>query len=179
MTSAPPAGPRQAASFIRGGGGVTLKGGRLAATLWLLCVATLVAVTVLVGVANVNANASTQRLRRHGIPVVMTVTGCLAISSGVGMGIEYWKCRGAYTVGSRTYEETIGGQRSLLEAGQKIDVLADPGQPSLVSVPAALGHQHSYALTEVLAGITFAVLASGVGATLLVRRRRPSPQDRP
>lgn len=157
---------------------MALRGGRVAAVLWALCVIVLVAVSVLATVSTANANARAQRLSDHGVPVQMTVTRCLAISSGVGMGIEYWQCRGTYTVGSRTYEEVIGGQRSLLDAGQKIDAVADPDDPSLVSVPGALGRRHSYTLAEVMAGITAAVIVAGAAVAVVARRRRPAPPAR-
>ena len=150
---------------------MALQGGRVAAVLSAVCVVTLIAITVLVGASTASANARTQRLRQHGVPVQMTVTGCLAISSGVGMGIEYWRCRGSYTLGSRTYTEVIGGERRLLETGEKVAAVADPANPSSVSVPGALGRKHSYALTELLAGITVAWIAAGTAVAFLARRR--------
>ncbi len=168
---APEGAPQDTGGFIRAGGGVALGGQRVAAVLGVLCVMALIAVTAAVAVSDARANASTDRLRSHGVPVQVTVTGCLAISSGVGMGIEYWRCRGTYAMGSRTYEEVIGGQRTLLEQGRRIEAIAVPGDPSLLAVPAALGSRRSYTLAEVLGGVTAVMILGGLGLALVARRR--------
>lgn len=172
MTIAEPDAHDGASGFIRAGGGVALKGRRVVAVLGVICVVGLIVLTAAVAISDALANARTARLRAHGVPVTVTATGCLAISSGVGMGIEYWRCRGSYTMGQHTYVEVIGGQRGLLERGQRIEAVAVPGDPSLVSVPAALEQRRSYTLAEVLGGVTAALMLGGAGLALTARRRR-------
>ena len=159
--------------FIRAGGGVALNGRRIAVVLSALGLAVLIVITAVVASSAVSANSQIDRLRSQGVPVQMTVTGCLGISSGIGMGIEYWQCRGTYSLDGRTYEEVIGGQRQLLDAGQRISVVAVPGHPSLVSIPQALRRRHSYTLAGVLAGVTVAWLLAGAALVVRDRRRRP------
>lgn len=163
-----PSGP----GFIRAGGGVSLNGRRVATVLAALGLAVLVVVTATVAVSDARANSRIDRLRAHGVPVTVTVTGCLGISSGVGMGIEYWRCGGTYTLASRTYEAIIGGQRALLDKGQRIQAVAVPGDAASLSIPQVLQKRRSYALAEVLGGVTAALALAG--AALLVRSRRRS-----
>jgi hypothetical protein len=172
VTVATPGTPDDTTGFIRAGGGVALQGRRVAWVLGLLCTAALIAVTAAVAVSDARSNAGTDRLRSQGVPVVVTVTGCLAISSGVGMGIEYWRCRGSYAMGSRTYEEEIGGQRALLERGSRIAAIAVPGDPSLVAVPAALRQRRSYTVAEVIGGVTAALIVGETALATARRRRR-------
>lgn len=172
MPLPPPETDQDGSGFIRAGGGVVLNGRRIAVVLGALGLAVLIAVTAFVASSAVSANSQIDRLRSQGVPVQMTVTGCLGISSGIGMGIEYWQCRGTYSLGGRTYEEIIGGQRQLLDAGQRIAVVAVPGHPALVSIPQALRRRHSYTLAEVLAAVTVAWMLAGVALVARDRRRR-------
>ena len=172
MPHPPPETDQDTSGFIRAGGGVALNGRRIAFVLGALGLAVLISVTAVVAASAASANSQIDRLRSQGVPVEMTVTGCLDISSGIGMGIEYWQCRGTYSLGGRSYEEVIGGQRQLLDAGQRIAVVALPGHPALVSVPQALRRRHSYTLVEVLAAVTVAWTLAGVALVARDRHRR-------
>jgi hypothetical protein len=100
----------------------------------------LLAVTVALTISAVRENSRVDTLRHQGVPVQVTVTGCQGISSGVGMGIEYWQCQGTYSLDGRSYNEVIGGSRALLRAGQIVPAVAVPGQPRLLSATAAGTH---------------------------------------
>ena len=83
------------------------------------------------------------KLRDQGVPVAMTVTGCLAISSGIGMSVEYWDCRGSYTLGGHRYNEVIGGSRAHLRDGEVVEAIAVPGHPALVSLSTSVSQRRS------------------------------------
>src|SRR5207249_1448379 len=84
-----------------------------------------------------NENARASKLQQRGVPVAATVSGCSGISSGVGMAIEYWECRGTYTLGGQQYNEVIRGSRARLNPGQTVPAVAVPGEPTLLSTAAA------------------------------------------
>ena len=113
--SATPAGstPGQA-GYIRGGGGVDVNTGRLLRFLVVLCVLVLIALTVATAVSAANQNSRAAKLQSQGVPVDVTVTGCVGIDSGIAQAIQYYQCRGAYSVDGQRYNEVIGGVRSAL-----------------------------------------------------------------
>jgi len=100
----------------------------------------LVAITIALTISAARENARVDTVRHRGVPVQVAVTGCQGISSGVGMGIEYWECRGTYRLAGNSYNEVIGGSRAHLATGQVVPAVAVPGQPHLLSVPAAGPH---------------------------------------
>jgi hypothetical protein len=172
--SASPAGPLPDENgYIRGGGGVAIQTRRVLGAVAALCVAVLVALIVDLTMAAAHQGAQLSTLRHQGVPVEVTVTGCLAVGSGVGMGIEYWQCRGAYALGGETFNEVIRGSRNLLDAGQQLSALAVPGRPALVSTVSAVAQRHS-AWTRYVAPALLGVAAVLVvlGWVLLSRRRR-------
>src|ERR1700733_7620044 len=110
--SASPVGPSPADNgYIRGGGGVRIQTRRVIGVVVAVCVVVLVVFVVDLTASAAHRNAQLSTLRHQGVPVEVTVTGCLAIGSGVGMGIEYWQCRGAYALGGESYNEVIHGGR--------------------------------------------------------------------
>jgi hypothetical protein len=100
----------------------------------------LVAIAIALAISAAHENSRVDTVRHRGVPVQVAVTGCQGISSGVGMGIEYWECRGTYSLAGRSYNEVIGGSRARLATGQLVAAVAVPGQPRLLSVAAAGTH---------------------------------------
>jgi hypothetical protein len=117
--------------------------GRVIRFIAALVLVALVASAILLTVSAARQNARADQLRHHGVPVEVTATGCAGISSGVAMAIEYWECRGTYTLRGHGYNEVIGGSRVLLRPGQKLRAVAVPGAPSLLSTPAVAAGAHS------------------------------------
>jgi hypothetical protein len=98
------------------------------------------AIAIALTIGAVNENSRVNLVRHQGVPVQVTVTGCQGISSGVGMGIEYWECRGTYSLGGQSYNEVIGGSRARLQTGQIVPAVAVPGHPGLLSTAAPSTH---------------------------------------
>ena len=131
------------ASYLRGVRVADVDTGRVVR---VLVVVVLIGLIVLAGVLTVSATSQSSRLsklRDHGVPVALTVTGCLAISSGIGMSVEYWDCRGSYTLGGHRYNELIGGSRAHLDDGQVVEAIAVPGEPALVSLSTSVSQPRS------------------------------------
>jgi hypothetical protein len=135
----------------------------------------LVASTVALTVSGARQNARLHRLHHQGVPVVVTATGCVGISSGIGMGIEYWECRGTYTLGGHSYNQVIRGSRAHLENGQKVQAVAVPGEPGLLSTADAAAKKYSpwsaYVTPIILGAVTVALILGLIVWSKL--RRRP------
>ena len=172
-------------SYIRAGGGVDIRGSRVAAVAVVICVVVLGALAVSLTVAAVHHNAQIDDLRRSGVAVPVTVTGCVAISSGVGMGTEYWQCRGSYRVASQTYNEVIGGSRQLLSTGERVQGVASSAHPTVVTTAASLRRSPSKwtsFVVPVLLGAAAIALALGylaIAGRARARARSRSRSDGP
>jgi hypothetical protein len=179
--SATPAGASSGeGAYIRGGGtraggGAHISPRLLAAILIWLLVAVLAALAVYFAVAGSTESSRLNTLRHRGVPVTATVSGCVGISSGVGMGIEYWQCRATYTLAGQSFNEVVNGSRGLLEAGERVGAIAVPGDPSLLSTVASV-HGSGSSETDNVVAVVLGAVAVVVGAGWLrlerVRRRR-------
>jgi hypothetical protein len=171
MAPAPTSLPQDPGGYIRGSGGVMPGKARVASIAVLVCLVLLAAVAIALAVSAGGENSRVDTLRRSGVPVQVTVTGCTSIGSGIGMSIEYWSCRGDYTLAGHTFNAVIGGSRAFLESGTAVQAVAVPGRPSLLSTPGVLRRQSDnssrYIAPAAVGGATVA-LAGGWAA---VRRR--------
>ena len=177
MTSPSAPSPTGDSAYIRGGGGVDVDPHRAVLLIAALCVLALLGTAVAATVSAANQNARIDRLKRSGQPVNVTVTGCLAVGSGVGMGVEYWQCKGDYTLNGQQYNEVIGGSRALLDQGQVVEAVAVPGEPAAVSMAAAVARQRStwtHYVTAIVLVAAAAVLIFGVAVWSRSRRRAAS-----
>ena len=163
------------AGYIRGGGGADVDPRRILRPLGILAIVALAGLSIGLAFSAGNQNGKEASLRRHGVPVQVTVTGCLAVSSGIGMGIEYWQCRGNYALGGRQYNEVIGGSRALLSEGQQVAAVAVPGQPALLSTVAAVAKKRS-SFTPYITPIVLGALTAVWAAAWVVWRRRKRGQ---
>ena len=167
------------ATFIRAGGGVGLNPRKLASVLVWICVAGLLGIAAYLGVSANRHDSRLSELRSHGVAVTVTVTGCTGISSGVGMGIEYWQCRGSFGLAGSGYTEVINGSRKLLDRGQQIPALVVAGHPDSVTTAQAVRNGRTSGSEYVIAGALAAVgVLLGACRVASDRRRRcvdPAP----
>jgi hypothetical protein len=109
---------------------------------WVVAGALLIAVMPLVVaiafVSAANDNARIERLKNHGLPVMVTVTGCVGNIGGSGSNAAGYTCRGEYRVNGVTYREVIGSKTTLTSAGSEVKGVADPARPSTVEVASAV-----------------------------------------
>jgi len=137
--------------------------------------ACLVALAVLVAVlfvAGADKNAQITSLRRHGVAVRVTVTGCLGLLGGSGSNAAGYACKGTFTLGGHRYEEAIPGN-ALHPPGARIRAVAVPGNPPLLSTTRAVESQQASWRVFILPTVLLVVLLLLVGALVLRRRRRP------
>ena len=109
------------------------------------------------------------KLRNNGIPVEVTITGCTGISSGIAQAVQYYQCRGTYTLDGKQYNEVIGGIRASLPQGQTVPAITVRTDPALVTTATTV-KDGSYVPTIVLGALGLLLL---LGLVLRSRRRRP------
>ena len=170
-TGAPPT--PEDSSYIRAGGGVPVNTRRVAGVLVWLAVAALLGTAAYLAASTAGRDSRLARLRDHGVAVQATVTSCTAISSGVGMGIEYWDCRATYDLGGGRFSAALGGNRKLIDAGTGVAAVAVPGDPGLLytaaSVRASNGSGTGYVAAAVVGA---AAVLLGAGRLVAARGRR-------
>ena len=135
--------------------------------------AVLVALSVYLIVATADHNSANAELRDHGVPVRLTVTSCTGISDGIGMGVEYWQCRGRFVVEGRSYTETINKSRLQHPTGETLAAVVVPSDPS--SLALAASRDSSYVPGTLVAAVTLIY----IGILVLWVRRRPTQTEEP
>lgn len=158
-------------AYIRGGGGVQVNVRKVVAVLVAVGMAVLLGISAELAWSAAHRNDEVTRLQHHGVAVAVTVQRCLGISSGVGMGIEFYECDGTYQLAGQTHDEVIGGSRNRLLPGQTIAGVADPGRPTVLWSAAALGRQH-VSDTDYIAPAALTAAVVVVAGWWELRRRR-------
>ena len=125
-------------SYIRGGGPVEIDARRLGRVLIVAVIALLALTGILLAVIEAGSQSGASSLRRHGVPVQATVSSCTGITSGIGMGAEYYQCRGTYSLSGQSPDAVIHGVRSQLPEGTLVDALVVPGRPSTLTARTAV-----------------------------------------
>lgn len=158
--------------YIRGARGGTVDARRVAWVLAVLALIVVAASTVVLAVATASDRTNAERLHKEGVAVQVTVTGCEGISSGVGMGIEYYDCRGSYVLDGVPVEGAlIHGSRSDRPPGQVVQARAVPGDPGSLALDGTGGQSTSWVAPIVLGAVAVAgAMALGVVAKRSSRR---------
>ncbi len=140
-----------------------------------LLLAAFAAVVVVSFISAVNDNARIDRMKNHGISVVVTVTSCVGDIGGSGSNAAGYTCRGSYRVHGVHYEEVIASKSTWSDTGTNVRGVADPSRPSTVELASAVATSSSSDSTYVIPGL-LALLCVVLSATTLLRRssiRRP------
>ena len=135
-----------------------------------LCLVALAVVAVVLLVAGIHKNAQINRLRSDGVPVTVTVSGCLGLLGGSGSNPAGYACQGTFTLDGHRYSESIPGN-TLRPPGTKVRAVAVSGSPPLLSTAHAVATDRASASVFVVPIILFVILVGLVGG-LLFRRRR-------
>lgn len=134
------------------------------------CLVGLTVVGVVLLVSGIQKNAHTASLHDHGVPVPVTVSGCLGLLGGSGSNAAGYACTGTYTYDGHHYQQAIPGD-TLLHAGTVIHGVIVPSDPRLLSTPAAVDAQRASWRVYIAPAILFGIVVAVSGAFLLARRR--------
>jgi hypothetical protein len=152
------------------GAAVQVDARRLAQVALAIVLIALAALAIGFTIVGVHKNQQIDQLHTQGVPVTITVTGCLGLLGGSGSNAAGYSCHGTYSLRGHTYNESLPGS-AFHRPGTTIDAVAVPGDPALVSPVAIADAQHSSAgvfiLPAVLGGVLVLLLVA-----LIVRARR-------
>jgi heme/copper-type cytochrome/quinol oxidase subunit 2 len=149
---------------------------------WIVTAAVLLVVFAIIIVVSFisafNDNARVDRMKNHGIPVLVTVTSCVGNIGGSGSNAAGYTCRGSYRVDGVRYVEVIGSKSTQSNAGAKVHGVVDPSRRSTVELTSAVRASTSslsvYVVPSLLA-VLFVIAAIALGRR---RRRRRSTTSR-
>ena len=144
------------------------KLGRVALT---LVMATLAVLVVVFTVAGIHSNQQIDRLHHDGVPVTVTVTGCLGLLGGSGSNAAGYTCRGTFELEGHRYTESLPGS-TFYRPGTALPARAVPGDPALVSPDVIVDNQHSSASVFILPAVLLIVLLALVALVGVRARRR-------
>ena len=137
----------------------------------------LVAAAIVVAfVSATNDNARIARIRANGIPVTVTVSGCVGSLGGSGSNIVGYTCQGDYRVAGTNYHETIGSMTRLAAPGTLVRAVVDPSQHSSLVLASAARTATASPRVYVLSGVLSVMLA--LLTLVYVRRVRRSSSPR-
>ena len=151
------------------GAGVEVDARRVAGAVAFVCLLGLAVLVAILFVAAVQKNAQITRLRQQGVPVQVTMTGCIGLAGGSGSNLAGYECRGSFNLGGRRYNEVIPGS-AFRRPGSTVAAVAVADDASLVTTAAALETEHASAGAFVLPTILLVVLLAAVTGVLLRRR---------
>jgi hypothetical protein len=165
--------PEEAPSYVRGGGGLPTSTGRVLRVVLATIVISLLGVTIGLAIEAAHHQSRTQRLHDHGVPVTITVTGCLGLVSGTGITPSTYICHGSFTLDGRRYDEPIHESPDLLTVGHHFAGVDDAGSPSDLTLAGSVGSAQS--TWQIYANTVWLAIASLVvaGIGLLLLRRAP------
>ena len=170
--------PREETGTTLRGAPVAVNPRRVAQVAAGIVLTSLAVVTVLLFVAGAHRNAQIAELHRHGVPVEVTVTGCLGQLGGSGSNAAGYTCRGAFHVGGHRYVEVIPGDQ-LRRPGTTVRAVTVPDDPALLTTAAAARHERQsgrvFVVPSVLAVLFVVLAATAVAFERRSRRRRARP----
>jgi hypothetical protein len=137
-----------------------------------LCMVALAAMVIIFSVAGAHKNDQINRLRDHGVPVTVTVTGCLGLIGGSGSNAAGDSCTGSFTLDGMRHGGAIPGL-TFHRPGSTLRAVADPGDPALFTTAHILQGEHASWRVFLLPLVLLVVLVA-LAAIVIVTWRRPS-----
>ena len=134
-------------------------------------VVALAALSVVLIVAAVHRNAQITSLRRHGVPVEVTVTECLGALGGSGSNAAGYSCRGTFVLDGHRHLVGLPGQ-SLLAPGATVRLVTVKSNPGLVATSQQVETEHTSWAGLILPTVLLVVLATLMAAIAVRSRRR-------
>jgi hypothetical protein len=135
-----------------------------------LCLVTLLVLVIVFTIAGVNKNDQINRLHHDGVPVNVTVTGCLGLMGGSGSNTAGYSCTGTFTVDGKSYSESLPGT-SFHKPHSSVRAIVVPNDPALISPVSVVSTQHAGFSVFVLPLVLLIVLLLLCGLIVVLQRR--------
>jgi hypothetical protein len=153
------------------GAGVDADARRIGAVAGGLLAAGMLAVAIVLVVAGAHKNAQITSLRREGVAVPVTVSGCRGLMGGSGSNLAGYACDGRFDLDGCSYRIEIPGE-AFHAPGSVLHAVTVPGDPRLIATASERATEHASPKVYLLPGIVLAALLLA-GAALLLRRTTP------
>ena len=138
---------------------------------------TVFAVAIIVSfISAMNDNARVDRMKNHGVSVVVTVTSCVGNLGGSGSNAAGYTCRGSYRVHGVRYQEVIASKSTLSATGTRLAGVADPSRLSTVELASAVAASAASDSVYVVPSL-LALLCVILSVTLVSRTRSHSTRE--
>jgi hypothetical protein len=135
----------------------------------------LAAVTAVLFAAAIHKNAQITSLRRHGVPIEVTVSRCMGVLSGSGSNVTGYICRGTFVLDGHRHSGTIPGN-ALLAPGTTLRLVTVESDPGLIATIHQAESEHTSWGRFVLPAVFLVILATLVAAIAV--RARGNYRDR-
>jgi hypothetical protein len=139
-----------------------------------VCLAALVVTGAVLLVSGLHTNSQINALHDKGVPVEITVTGCLGLMGGTGSQLAGYSCTGTYVLDGVQYTQAIPGL-AFHAVGHTVAGVAVPGDPKLLSTPDQVASQHASWRVFLIPGILFLIAIAWVAELYRRRPRRTAP----
>jgi hypothetical protein len=176
MSAATPGRAPGDGDYIRGGTGVAIDLRRVWQAVLAIMVAGLLVAVVVTTISAASQNSRNAKLRGQGVPVVVRVTGCVGYGSGIAQSVNYYQCRGTFTLDGHLYAEVIGGLRTQVPVGQQLAAVTIRGEPATVTTARSVAKPGS-SFAPYITPIVLGVLALGFALGLALSLRRRETKD--
>jgi hypothetical protein len=165
-----PPGP---VSMLRGAR-IEIDGARVGRVLVAAGLAALAVFAVVFFVVGAHKNAQINELRRHGVPVELTVTKCQGLMGGSGSNLAGYACMGTFGLDGRIFDEPIPGDAAYAPGTRLAAVTAANGSGLFAPIGVLAGERSSSKvfILPVALALAFALLASTVWFRRRYSRRR-------
>jgi hypothetical protein len=156
---------------LRGAGVAGVNVRRVGRIVVGIAVVGLAVLVVVLFVAGARKNDQIAELRSHGVPVEMTVSGCIGLLGGSGSNPVGYSCHGTFTIGGHRYDDRIPGN-TLYGPGDTLAGITVASDPALFTTPATLRTQHVSNGVYVVPAVLAVILVLAVAGLIVLGRRR-------
>jgi hypothetical protein len=163
-------------SMLRGAR-IEIDGARVGRALAAAVLAAFAVFAVVFFVVGAHKNAQINELRRHGVPVELTVTKCQGLMGGSGSNLAGYTCAGTFRFDGRLFDEPIPGTAEF-GPGTKVAVVTAANGSGLFAPIGVLAAERSSWKVFILPAALALVFALLAGALLLRRRHSGPRRDR-
>ena len=165
---APPAG----ATYIRGAGGQQTTDRRVGQITAWLCLVVVLATAVGLGFSAIRHDRQVSDLHSKGVPVIATVTSCLALASGTGVTADGFRCTATYSYAGQQHSEVLHNSYLQYARGQSVAAIVDPSHPGTVSLASAVEHRGSRSKPFITPIALLVCFVLGSAAMIRFQRKR-------
>jgi hypothetical protein len=170
----PPTASPLEAPYVRGASGRAVAGRRVVTIAVAVCLLAVAAIGIALAVEAARYNTDIGQLKRHGVAVEVTVTGCVGVLSGTGITASGYTCRGRYLLGGESHDAVIRGTSRRYPDGTAVRAVALAHRPTILYTAAAVaGANTSWRRFDVATGLLLGAAAGAVASVIFLGPGRP------